>query len=88
MSKLVLEWAHLRESLQMALSAIRTSKLRSVLTLLGIAVGVFSIISVMTAVGVLQNSIEEGMMQLGANTFQVQKYPGVQYGTGRPPEVP
>jgi putative ABC transport system permease protein len=75
MSKLVLEWGHLRESLQMALSSIRTSKLRSILTLLGIAVGVFSIISVMTAVGVLQNSIEEGLMQLGANTFQVQKFP-------------
>ena len=80
MSKLVLEWAHLRESLQMALNAIRTSKLRSVLTLLGIAVGVFSIISVMTAVGVLKNSIEEGMMQLGANTFQVQKYPAFNTG--------
>jgi len=80
MSKLVLEWAHLRESLQMALSAIRTSKLRSVLTLLGIAVGVFSIISVMTAVGVLKNSIEEGLMQLGANTFQVQKFPAFNTG--------
>jgi putative ABC transport system permease protein len=44
------------------------------LTLLGIVVGVFSIISVMTAVGVLRNSIEEGITQLGANTFQVQKF--------------
>jgi putative ABC transport system permease protein len=64
----------------MALSAIRTSKLRSILTLLGIAVGVFSIISVMTAVGVLKNSIEEGLTQLGANTFQMQKYPNFQSG--------
>ncbi len=59
----------------MALSAIKASKLRSVLTLLGIAVGVFSIIAVMTAIGVLRNSIEEGMTQLGANTFQIQKFP-------------
>jgi len=80
MSKLVMEWANFRESLQMALSSVKTSKLRSLLTLLGIAVGVFSIISVMTAVGVLKNSIEEGMMQLGANTFQVQKYPAFQTG--------
>ena len=57
----------------MALAAIRASKLRSVLTILGIVVGVFSIISVMTAIGVLQNSIENGLTQLGANTFQVQK---------------
>ena len=60
----------------MALFAIRASKLRSILTLLGIVVGVFSIISVMTAMGVLRNSIEEGMTQLGANTFQIQKYTG------------
>jgi putative ABC transport system permease protein len=80
MSKIAMEWANFRESVQMALSAVRTSKLRSLLTLLGIAVGVFSIISVMTAVGVLKNSIEEGMMQLGANTFQVQKFPAFNTG--------
>ena len=61
----------------MALMAVRTSKLRSILTLLGIAVGVFSIIAVMTAVTVLRNSIEEGMSQLGVNTFQMQKFPVV-----------
>lgn len=59
----------------MAINAIRVNKLRSVLTLLGIGVGVFSIIGVMTAMGVLQNAIESGVSQLGANTFQVQKYP-------------
>jgi putative ABC transport system permease protein len=74
MSKVAMEWASLRESLFMALNAIRASKLRSILTLLGIVVGVFSIISVMTAMGVLRNSIEEGITQLGANTFQIQKF--------------
>jgi len=75
MSKFVWEWANLRESVVMALTAVRTNKLRSILTLLGVVVGVFSIISVMTAVGVLRNSIEEGITQLGANTFQIQKFP-------------
>src|SRR5713101_1562097 len=65
----------IRESLSMALAAVRTNKLRSTLTLLGIAVGVFSIIAVMTAMGVLVNSIEKGMSQLGVNTFQIQKTP-------------
>jgi len=69
-----LSLANLKESLLMALSAIRSSKLRSVLTMLGIVVGIFSIISVMTALGVLRNSIEQGLTQLGANTFQVQKF--------------
>src|SRR5512142_704532 len=75
--KLVLEWSNFRESLLMALAAIRGSKLRSILTLLGVTVGVFSIISVMTAVGVLRNSIEEGITQLGANTFVIEKFPPV-----------
>jgi putative ABC transport system permease protein len=73
MGKVVVEWSMFKESLVMALSAIRSSKLRSILTLLGVAVGLFSIISVMTAVSVLQNSIEAGINQLGANTFQIQK---------------
>jgi len=80
MSRFVLQMANLKESLVMALNAIRTSKLRSALTLLGVIVGVFSIISVMTAVGVLRNSIEEGMTQLGANTFQLQKFPAFNTG--------
>jgi putative ABC transport system permease protein len=58
----------------MAMGAIRANKLRSMLTLLGIVVGVFSIIAVMTAMGVLRSSIEEGLAGLGANTFQMQKW--------------
>ncbi len=75
MSKTYLQWLQLGESFKMALAAIKTGKLRSILTLLGIAVGVFSIIAVMTAVRVLQSSIEDGISQLGANTFQMQKFP-------------
>jgi putative ABC transport system permease protein len=65
------------EIVKMAMIAIRSNKLRSVLTLLGIIVGVFSIIGVMTAVQVLQNSIEAGLSGLGSNTFQIQKTPAM-----------
>lgn len=74
MSNIAMEWAGFKESVFMALNAIRASKLRSILTLLGIVVGVFSIICVMTAMGVVRNSIEEGITQLGANTFQIQRF--------------
>ncbi|HTY01019.1 MAG TPA: ABC transporter permease [Bacteroidota bacterium] len=77
MSRLVQQLSQIRESMAMAIAAVRSAKLRSILTLLGIAVGVFSIIAVMTAVTVLRNAIEEGMSQLGVNTFQLQKYPVV-----------
>ncbi len=72
----------IKESVQMAVGAVRANKLRSILTLLGIAVGVFSIIAVMTAMRVLQNSIESGLTVLGAHTFQVQKFPAIQMGHG------
>jgi putative ABC transport system permease protein len=75
MSKFLFEWSGLKESFLMAINAIRVNKLRSFLTLLGIVVGVFSIIAVMTAMGVMRNSIEKGMSQLQVNTFQIQKYP-------------
>ncbi len=68
--------ANLKESLSMALHAMRGSKLRSTLTILGIVVGVFSVISVMTAMQVLRDSIEEGIAELGANTFQISKFVG------------
>jgi len=63
------------EIIGIALFAIRSNKLRSVLTLLGVVVGVFSIIAVMTAVQVLQSSIENGLSGLGSNTFQIQRMP-------------
>ena len=64
----------------MAIDAIRAHKLRSALTLLGVVVGVFSIIGVMTAVRVLQTNIEKEFSGMGANTFAVEKYPGVYFG--------
>ena len=69
--------AELRESFSMAMSALAAHKLRSALTLLGVTVGVFSIIVVMTAMRVLQSNIEKEMGQLGAQTFSVQKFPAI-----------
>lgn len=79
-SKLERWGIELRESFWMALNAIAVHKLRSSLTLLGVLVGVFSIIVVMTAMRVLQNNIETELSQLGANTFAVQKWPGAYFG--------
>jgi len=64
-----------REIIAMALSSLGTNKLRAALTMTGITIGVFSIISVMTAIGALQNSIESGISFLGSNVFQFAKYP-------------
>lgn len=70
----------IRESIIMALVAIRQNKLRSILTLLGIAIGVFSIIAVMTSMRVLQNTVESGLSFFGAHTIQIQKFPAIHTG--------
>ncbi len=72
--------AELKESFLMAMGALAAHKLRSALTLLGVLVGVFSIIIVMTAMRVLQSQIEGALSQLGANTFQVDKLPAMRMG--------
>jgi putative ABC transport system permease protein len=66
-----------RESFRMAMGALTAHKLRSALTLIGVLVGVFSIIVVMTAMRVLQSNIEHELGQLGAHTFSVQKFPPI-----------
>jgi putative ABC transport system permease protein len=63
------------EIVKMAWSSLGANKLRSALTMLGITIGVFSVISVMTAIGALQYSIENGISFLGSNVFQFAKYP-------------
>jgi len=68
------------ESSKMALESLRSNKLRSSLTLLGIAIGLFSIIIVMTAIGAVQNSVEDAFSQLGKNNFYIQKWPAVRMG--------
>jgi len=70
----------LKEGLHMAVEAIRDNKLRSALTLLGIVIGVFSVIGVMTALRTLESSINEGLNIFGTNTFAIQKNPAIQMG--------
>ena len=59
----------------MSLDAMKSHKLRSLLTLVGIVAGVASIIAVMTAISVVQGTMEKEMSVLGAQVFQVQKWP-------------
>src|SRR5258708_16325783 len=72
--------AELRESFSMAMGALTAHKLRSALTLLGVLVGVFSIIVTMTAMRVLKSNIEKEMSQLGSQTFAIRKWPTLHFG--------
>lgn len=69
----------LSEILRLALASLATNKLRSGLTMLGIAVGVFSVIGVMTIISGLRGSIETGLNVLGANSFEISKFPAINF---------
>ncbi len=70
----------IKETFLVALQSVRTNKLRAGLTILGITVGIFSIIVIMTIITMLQNTIESGFSQLNKNTFQIQKWEAMQMG--------
>jgi putative ABC transport system permease protein len=64
-----------RELFSQSLRALLANRLRSALTLVGIVLGVASIIAVMTALALVQATFEREMSVLGSQTFQVQKWP-------------
>ncbi len=72
-----------KEIWRSARDSIKQNRLKSFLTLLGVVIGIFSIIGVMTAINVLQQTVEDNMGGLGAGTFQVQKYPNMNMGNTR-----
>jgi putative ABC transport system permease protein len=77
--KLTFLAAEIRESFFMAMNAVAAHKLRSALTLLGVLVGVFSIIVIMTAMRVLQSDVEKNIAGLGSQTFLIRKTPAISF---------
>ncbi len=63
-----------RESFTMAMVALRSNKLRTFLTLLGIIIGVLTIIAVVSVIQGLNNYVYTKMSFYGANDFSVSKF--------------
>jgi putative ABC transport system permease protein len=63
-----------KESFSFATNALRNNKLRTFLSLLGITIGIFSIIAVLAAVDSLDKSIKGQLSGLDKNTMYVTKY--------------
>ncbi len=64
-----------RESYLFAFQAIIVNKLRTILTLLGITIGIFSIISVFTVFDSMESKIKTSIDSLGDNVLFIQKWP-------------
>jgi|GEM_PF-5855569 len=70
------------ETIRSALSSLRSNAMRTVLTLLGMIIGVFAIIVAVTAVQVIDVYFKESLQILGSSTFSVSKTPVVNIGGG------
>jgi putative ABC transport system permease protein len=71
---------NLLEIIFQSFQSIKENKLRTSLTILGIVVGIFSIIVIMTIITMLQTTIDSGISFLSKNSFQVSKYPAIHSG--------
>jgi len=63
------------ESFSFAFNSLRANKLRTFLSLLGITIGIFAIISVFTVIDSLERYIRDSLNSLGSNMVYVQKWP-------------
>lgn len=70
------------ENIRIALRSIRSNLLRAILTLLIIAVGIMSLIGILTAVDSIAATITSDFASIGANAFQVKRS-GENFGGGR-----
>ena len=68
---------NIREAAQIALQSLWANKLRSVLTLLGVVIGIAAVIAVVTFVNGINAYVAEKIFNLGADVFIVNKSPNV-----------
>ncbi|ANO47872.1 ABC transporter permease [Flavobacterium columnare] len=63
-----------KENIKIALSAIRTQFLRTILTVLIIAIGIMALVGILTVVSALSNTLTKDFASMGANTFSISQY--------------
>ena len=65
---------NIRENVDEGLRSIQSNLLRTVLTAMIIAIGITSLVGILTAIEGIQNSVNSSFADLGANTFTVENY--------------
>lgn len=72
------------ENIKIALGSIKTQLLRTILTVMIIAIGITALVSILTVVSALKNTISSDFSSMGSNTFRVNQYEmQVRMGGGR-----
>jgi putative ABC transport system permease protein len=63
-----------KENVRIALSSIRTQLLRTILTVLIIAIGITALVGILTVVAALGNTLSANFASMGSNTFNINQY--------------
>ena len=71
MKKSILRIALFKENLKIAMRAIRSNRLRAILTICIIAFGIMALIGILTAIDAIKSSLTNQFTMMGANTFTI-----------------
>ena len=63
-----------KENIKIATGSIRTQLLRTILTILIIALGIWALVGILTIVSALQNTLSTNFASMGSNTFNISQY--------------
>jgi len=63
-----------RENIRIAIDSIRTQLLRTILTVLIIAIGITALVGILSSVSALENTISGDFSSMGSNSFTLQRY--------------
>ena len=63
-----------RENVRIAMDSIRSQLLRTILTVVIIAIGIWALVSILASVKFLENTISSDFASMGANSFNIQRY--------------
>ena len=62
------------ENIRIALGSIKTQLLRTILTILIIAIGITALVGILTVVSALKNTLSTNFASMGSNTFNISQY--------------
>ncbi|HXP53111.1 MAG TPA: ABC transporter permease [Bacteroidia bacterium] len=69
-----MQGTQIRENVRIALNSIMGQKLRTFLTMLIIAIGIFSLVGILTSIDAMKSAINNNFTSMGANTFTIRNH--------------
>lgn len=78
----MLKFGLFRENVKIAFGSIRTQLLRTILTIIIIAIGITALVGILTVVTALEHKLTSSFASMGSNTFNISQYENTVRGNG------